>query len=83
MKHSSIDLLVAFELRALAQARRVHKMPTGLSSERQQEWIDANPFRPFLVEVLGEVDAIADFIAESRSEESGPPQLPPAAAADT
>ena len=82
MKHSSIDLLVAFELRALAQARRVHKMPIGLSSERQQEWIDANPFRPYLVEVLGEVDGIADFIAEWR-EEAAPPPPPPAAAAQT
>ena len=78
MKHSSTDLLLAFELRKLAQARRVHKMPSGLSNERQQEWIEANPFRPFLVEVMDEIDGIADFIA-ARHEESTPPPLPPAA----
>lgn len=78
MKHSSTDLLVAFELRSLAQARRVHKMPTGLSNERQQEWFDANPFRPYLVEVLGEIDGIADFIAEWRAEAPPPPPSPAA-----
>ena len=82
MKHSSTDLLVAFELRSLAQARRVHKMPSGLSNERQQEWFEANPFRPYLEEVLGEIDGIADFIAQWREESTSPPP-PPADAAQT
>lgn len=71
MKHSTDELILAAVVRDIAVQWRKNANPYPPTNvDATEAWVNTNPLKPYIKDVLAQLDNVADIISELRQAEN-------------